>query len=61
MAAGDDHQVAVVVGVGVHDDEVMDAPVKDQVLRIPVLIDLLAEDASPRLLAPDVLHPPGSP
>lgn len=61
VAAGNHHQMAVVVGVSVHDDEVMLAPVEDQILSVPVLIDLLAEYAAARLVTEDVLHPPGCP
>jgi hypothetical protein len=55
------HHVAVIVGKSVHNDEVIPAPVENQVLFIPVLGGLVAEYAACRLLAEDVFDAPGCP
>ena len=61
MAKGDHHHVTIIVGIGIHDDEMVSPSVEYEVLFIPVLSGLGAEDAALRLLAEDVIDPPRCP
>jgi hypothetical protein len=53
--------MTIVVWIGIQDDEVIFAAVQYEVLFVPVLPRFTAEYAALRLLAEDVVDPPGCP
>jgi hypothetical protein len=62
MSSGNDEQVAVVIGIEVHDDKGMLSAIQDIVLAVVILLRFLAENAPCGFFRTEyVFHAPGGP
>ena len=54
-----EHDMPVVVGITIHDDEAVLAPVEDKFVPVLFWILMIAEEAGTVLFGEDVIEPPG--